>query len=359
MHSRDRPLTPRGVALAALIPLALLTDPSSSREPFVGQRDEDERGAETPYGTQWYLHEIRATEVWSQWPDLWPPPQDRAPVIGLVDFGFRTSHTELSGVLNMTRAYNSCDGGRRVDQGNKIFHGTAVAGLVAARRNGAGIQGVAFGAEVWPIQATCETPKRGDPWVRAIEWFRGADAHGRRRVLLLEVEAARGSNIEDDSPALRSAIRTAVREGIIVVVPAGNGARAIGIDGSGRATEETGSIQVGATTYGTRRRAPSSNYGERIVVSAPGDLDHDLTISDEGDDAYVRGLGGTSGAAAKVAGVVAMMLSGNERLTPRDVKAILGSVGRAVGSEDGKPVGRALDALAAIKAAIARRAERP
>jgi subtilisin family serine protease len=347
--------------VGALIPLTLACLESRggsgadswSREPFVGQRAEDERGAETPYGTQWYLHEIRATEVWSRLPGIWPPPPDRAPVIGIVDFGFRTTHAELSGVLNMTKAFNACDGSGRVDEGNKTFHGTAVAGLLAGRRNGAGILGVAFDAEVWPIQATCETPEPGDPWVEAIDWFRGADAHGRRKVLLLEVEAERGFNIEDDSPALPSAIRSAVDEGIVVVVPAGNGGTATGLDRSGRATEETGAIQVGATTYGTRRRAPFSNYGVRVVVSAPGDMDHDLTISDERDDAYVRGFGGTSGAAAKVAGVVALMLSGNNRLTPGDVRTILGSAGRVVESEGGKPVGRALDAYAAVKAAIA------
>jgi subtilisin family serine protease len=226
----------------------------------------------------------------------------------------------------------------------------------SGRRNGAGILGVAYDAEVWPIQATCEVPEPGDPWVKAIEWFRGADAHGRRKVLLFEVEAERGSSIEDDSANLRSAIRSAVREGVIVVVPAGNGGTGTGLDQSGRATEETGSILVGATTYGTRRRAPFSNYGARVVVSAPGDMDHDLTISDERDDAYVRGFGGTSGAAAKVAGVVAMMLSGNTRLTPGEVRNILASVGRVVESEGGKPVGRALDAYAAVKAAIAARA---
>jgi len=327
----------------------------SSGEPFAGPRAEDEHRRETPYGTQWYLHEIRATDVWRRLPDIWPPRPERAPVIGIVDFGFRTTHAELRGVLNLTRAHNACDDGSRVDRGNKTYHGTAVAGLLAARRDGAGMLGVAFDAEVWPIQATCDAPEPGDPWVKAVDWFRAADAHGRRKVLVLEVEDASGSCVEDGSPMVRSAIRSAVREGIIVVVPAGNGGKIAGVDRSGRVTEATGSIQVGATTYGTKRRASYSNYGERVVVWAPGDPDHDLTISDEHDHAYMFGLGGTSAATAKVAGVVAMMLSANNRLTPEEVRRILGSVGRVVESEDGKPVGRALDAFAAVEAAAAAR----
>jgi hypothetical protein len=95
-----------------------------------------------------------------------------------------------------------------------------------------------------------------------------------------------------------------------------------------------------------------SNYGTRVVVSAPGDPYMDMTLSSD-VSLYSQKFGWTSGATPKVAGVVAMMLAVNQDLSPAQVKEILGRVGDPVASDADKPAGRFLNADLAVKEAIA------
>jgi serine protease len=289
---------------------------------------------DTPAGTQWYLHQCKVPET-----------DKVAPVVAVVDFGFRTTHEELKS-LNLTEAFNTCDLSQKVDWPGDVYHGTGTAGLLAAVVNGIGMQGVAPGTEVWPIQGTCPTTPIGIPWATAVERVRAAGLTGRRKVVLLEVQTGEQENFESD-PAVNIAIQTAVADGVIVVLPAGNR----GIDASETVSKAdipaSGAIVVGATAYGNPDEALAwSNFGDRVVVWAPGDPSYDLTISDESDTAYTPALGYTSGAAPKVAGVVAMMLTLNETLTPAEVVEAL-SAGPAMTGQSGKQ----LDAQAALESA--------
>ena len=87
------------------------------------------------------------------------------------------------------------------------------------------------------------------------------------------------------------------------------------------------------------KRAFFSNFGSRVVVSAPGDLQHDLTCGQAADNAYRNGFGGTSGATPKVAGTVALMLSVNPELSHDDVRDILSGTGLPLTEDPGKPIG--------------------
>jgi subtilisin family serine protease len=62
-------------------------------------------------------------------------------------------------------------------------------------------------------------------------------------------------------------------------------------------------------------------------------------------------FGGTSGATAKVAGVVALMLEKNDRLTPQEIRTILMGLNRHV-VDQGANVGTLLDANKAVCEAI-------
>jgi C-terminal processing protease CtpA/Prc len=93
------------------------------------------------------------------------------------------------------------------------------------------------------------------------------------------------------------------------------------------------------------------------ITEAPGDPEHDLTCGQSGDAAYANQFGGTSGAAPKVAGVVALMLSVNPDLTHADVREILAGTGSPLTEDPGKPIGVFLNAEAAVAEALRRRAE--
>jgi len=313
-------------------------------EPLVGTTDQVVLDPNTNLENQWYVFRCRGNQAWSR-------SSGNGVVIADIDWGYRTSHEDLATKLDLTRAHNSYDGGTNVSHGSDISHGTAVMGIAGAADNNRGMAGMAFGAILWPIQANSGpgTQLPGNSWANAIDWVRTADGGGRRKVIILEVQTGSFGNYEM-VPSVNAAIRTAIANGVVVCVAAGNGDRDAGIDDQGNAIPETGSILVGATAYHAteNRRAWFSNYGPRIVVCAPGDSAHDLTCSSSADNTYRNGFGGTSGATPKVAATAALLLSANPNLTHAQIRTILNQSGSTVVAEAGKPVGTFLNSEAAV-----------
>ena len=318
-------------------------------EPLVGNSAQVVTSPVTGLDNQWYIFRCNV-------PPAWNVVSGANVVIADVDWGFRTTHEELAPRLNLARAFNAFDGGTNVSHGTSISHGTAVMGLTGAADNDLGIAGIAFGAQLWPIQANSGPGPAlgGNSWARGIDWVRTADSGGRRKVIILEVQTGAFGNYEQ-VPSVNAAIQTAIAAGVVVCVAAGNGNRDAGIDDSGNPIPDTGSILVGATEYDAvqNRRASFSNFNARVTVCAPGDPTHDLTINSTGDSDYRNGFGGTSGATPKVAGAAALMLERNPALTHAQVRTLLRNTGTAAVTDPGKPVGTFLDVGAAVQAARA------
>jgi hypothetical protein len=339
---RQLPEVERAVAVPKATPPL-----SPLNEPLVGTTDQVAVNPATGMENQWYIFRCRANQAWTL-------ASGNGVVIADIDWGYRTSHQELASRLDFSHAYNAYDGGTNVSTGGSVSHGTAVMGIAGGADNDLGMAGFAFGATLWPVQADSGpgAPLGGNAWARAIDWVRTADSGGRRKVINLEVQTGSFGNYEM-VPSVNAAIRTAIANGVVVCVAAGNGDRDAGIDDSGNPIPPTGSILVGATEYHAteNRRAGFSNFGAPIVVCAPGDANHDLTCSNSSDVAYRNGFGGTSGATPKVAGAVALMLEVNPGLTHDEIRTILNATGTAVVSTAGKPVGTFLNCEAAVLAA--------
>jgi subtilisin family serine protease len=327
----------------AIPPSAFPTDP------LVGTSDELAPDAATGIENEWYAFRCQVNQAWTK-------ASGRNVIIADIDFGFRVTHQDLVSNLDLAHAHNAWDGSSNVSAGAQTDHGTAVLGLAGASSNGLGMAGFAYEATLWPIQANTGAGPvlPGDTFANAIEWVANANTGGKRLVINLEIQTGGYGNYEM-VPAVNSAIRNAVAKGIVVCVAAGNGNKDAGIGDDGQPIQPTGSILVGATQYDPNDnvRAWFSNYGSRVVVSAPGDQDHDVTCSNSADDTYRNGFGGTSGATPKVSGTVALLLEANPGLTPDQVKGILQSTGGVIPANDGKPIGVFLDAGAAIQAAVA------
>jgi subtilisin family serine protease len=337
------PAVERAVAVPKAIP-----PQTPLNEPLVGTSGQVVLNPVTGLENQWYIYRCRANNAWSM-------ASGNGVVIADIDWGYRTSHQDLATRLDLNHAYNAYDGGSNVSTGGSVSHGTAVMGIAGGADNDLGMCGIAFGATLWPVQADSGpgTALGGNSWARAIDWVRTADSSGRRKVINLEVQTGSFGNYEM-VPSVNAAIRTAIAHGIVVCVAAGNGDRDAGIDDSGSPIPETGSILVGATEYHAtqNRRAGFSNFGQRIVVCAPGDASHDLTCSSSSDSAYRNGFGGTSGATPKVAGTAALILEANPNLTHAEIRTILNATGSEVITDAGKPVGSFLNAEAAVRAAV-------
>lgn len=342
----------RAVVVPKAAPPMLSLSEAPPSDPLIGASSGPlDAAPETGLEWQWYLHQTRV-------PQAWRFTRGANVVIVDIDWGYRVTHAELKSGIE--KKYNSVDGSTQVGHGASAAHGTAVLGIAGARADGAGMAGYAPEAALWAVQGNSASgPARfSEPWVEGIDWARRTNAEGRRKVLIVEVQTNAGGNYEQ-VPSVHRTIRAAIADGCVVVVAAGNGDRPADRSDTDEPFDPTGSILVGATGYdpAASKRAWFSNYGSRIVVSAPGDQQHDLTCAQSGDMAYRNGFGGTSGAAPKVAGTAALMLSVNPDLTHADVRDILAGTGTTIATETGKPVGAFLNAEAAVAEALRRRSE--
>jgi len=345
---REMPEVQRAVVMPKAIPPNVLPT-----DPLIGTSDQVVTDPATGLESEWYVYRCGVNQAWNTC-------SGQGVIIADIDFGFLVTHEDLVPNLDMSHAHNSFDGSINVSAGENIDHGTGVLGLAGAASNGIGMAGFAFRSTLWPIQANAGqgTQLPGDAFANAIEWLINADTGGKRLVINLEAQTGQFGNYEM-VPAVNFAIQNAIAKGIVVCVAAGNGDRDAGIDDDGSPIPPTGSILVGATQYdpSTNSRASFSNFGSRVVVSAPGDLDHDLTCSTSSNDAYRNGFGGTSGATPKVSGAVAQMLEANASLTQGQIINILTSTGTPISTDVGKPVGVFLDVASAVAQAVALKAE--
>ena len=321
-------------------------------EPLVGTSDQVEFNCEE-YGClskQWYLSRCGVPEAWAQ------GATGEGVVIAAIDWGFDLNHPDLRHTALSKNVMRNLS---NVSDGNLLSHGNGVLGLAGAAVNGGGMAGIAHGATLWAIQAASGgllNPVVNHLfWVQAIDFVRATPATGPK-VIILELQTAGFSNPEAIL-SINAAIKTAILEGIFVCVPAGNGNRFenAGVDDGGNAIDDTGAIVVGATSYDSdsNPRAAGTNGGNRVTVYAPGDYDYDVTCGLRGG--YRDNFGGTSGATAKVAGVVALMLEKNAALTPSEVRGILASSRKVVLDAASTETRHLLDADQAVATAIAMR----
>ncbi|MCG8592035.1 MAG: S8 family serine peptidase [Proteobacteria bacterium] len=306
--------------------------------------------------------------------DAWDVPRTGSPIVAVVDSGIVLSHPDLDGQLVpgydfISSPARSRDGGGidpdPSDPGDvpgpgASFHGTHVAGTVAAEtNNGAGVAGVAFEARIMPLRVLGLNGQGTDfDIIEALRFAAGlSNSSGT-----LPAEAADVINMSLGGPGFSQSFQdaiTAVRAaGVTVVAAAGNDSSST----SFYPAAYPGVISVSATARNDAL-ASYSNFGPTIDIAAPGGDFLDGILStwldddpDPGDPAltYVQ-LIGTSMAAPHVSGVIALMLGVNPGLGPQDFDNLLAAGLMTVdlgspGRDDFFGYGR-IDALAAVNAA--------
>jgi subtilisin family serine protease len=290
-------------------PLAVSGGSLSGLSVFVGSQG---------FRNQWYLFRSKADGVVNS------GTNGSGVVVAVVDWGFRVSHSEFQNRIAYT--YNAARNTSNVSTGPAKWHGTATLGLVGAGDNDAGMLGFASGAELWAIQGQDSgTNIDNGCWARAIEEARLRPSNGKRKVILVEAATNNSFNCEF-STTLRVPIMTAIADNCVVVVAAGNRGVNAGKAPNNTWIPESGSILVGATQYRNDPldiRRSASNFGPRIVVCAPGDGLSDVTTCDCGDNSYTNDFGGTSGATAKVAGAMALVLERFPEVTHQQIVEVL------------------------------------
>lgn len=214
-------------------------------------------------------------------------------------------------------------------------HGTHVAGIITANRNGADaidsnnrtyeVTGIAYDALIMPIRVLNSSGRGTSQAVASgIRYAADNGAH----IINLSLGSPMISNLELE------AIRYAEQKGLVVVAASGNhGYTAVVPEYPARlaATADFG-IAVGAVNRNNQVAQFSNPAGDQPsypFVVAPG-----VSILSTIPNGNYALLSGTSMAAPHVSGVLALMLQANPSLTPRQIKDILSYTSTPIASRD-------------------------
>jgi serine protease len=304
--------------------------------------------ADPMYNQQWALTNatsgIGAAAAWST-------TRGSGVVVAVIDTGVRP-HADLrdnllAGIDFVTDTKISNDGNGRdgdaADPGdgvaagfcatgsaarNSSWHGTHVAGIVAAASNSLGVTGVAPAAKILPVRAMGRCGGYTSDIADAITWAAGGAVAGiatnrtPARVINLSLGGAGAC-----STTMQTAIQAARSRGAVVVVSAGNS--------NSQASQITpancaGVVTVAATGI-SGGKASYSNFGSVVTLAAPGGDSTGGIVSTlnsgtsaPGADSYGSYMG-TSMAAPMVSGVAALMFAAQPSLTPDQVATLLKS----------------------------------
>ena len=334
---------------------------------------------DTYYNLQWHYYEATGG---IRLPDAWNNATGNNVRVAVVDTGYRP-HADLA--ANIIGGYDfisdpfiSRDGNGRdssaLDQGdwttgddcgqvaNSSWHGTHVAGTIAARTNNTtGVAGVAFNAKVVPLRVLGRCGGFTSDISDAIAWSSGAAVSGvptnpyPAKVVSLSLGGTGACSVTS-----QNAINAARSRGTAVVIAAGNE----NSNASNSSPANCSGVIVVAATNRSGGRAYYSNFGSIVDVAAPGGdtrtsgggvlstLNTGTTTPANDTYAYYQG---TSMATPHVSGVVALMFAVNPNLTPTQVESMLKSTARPFPATCNQCGAGIVDANAAINAAYAAR----
>lgn len=304
---------------------------------------------DTYYSYQEHYRQIRLPQAWDITTGT---PATGDVIVAVIDTGLATDHEDFTGQLVTGYDFISDpasardgdgidadphDPGTSEIPGESAFHGTHVAGTVAAATNNSrGVAGVSWGAKIMPLRVLGLGGSGSSYDIeQAVRYAAGmVNDSGTLPAQSADIInlSLGGSGYVQNSQDLYTQFHNS---GVIVIAAAGN---------SNSSTlfypaSYDGVISVSAMDW-DNNKAPYSNYGSAVDIAAPGG---DLSVDNNGDS-YSDGilscvindstgdrqsnygfLQGTSMASPHVAGVVALMKAVYPGLTPAALDSLLSS----------------------------------
>lgn len=204
--------------------------------------------------------------------------------------------------------------------GPDSFHGTHVAGIIAAaRNNGIGMDGVAADVRIMAIRCVPSGDERDKDVANGIRY---AVDNGAKIINM-----SFGKKYSWDKKVVDDAVKYAESKGVLIIHAAGNDGANIDevthypckkFEGKGEAKNF---MDIGALSWKANEKmvAPFSNYGKKTVdLFSPG-----VEIYSTTPDNGYKDASGTSMAAPVACGVAAVLKSYYPTLTPEQIKKIL------------------------------------
>ena len=286
---------------------------------------------------RWWLEQIRLPEVWQAYAGG-RLPLPRQVIVAVLDSGY-LPHPDLAGGLDSDAGYDFVSAGLLTD-GDGVdpdayaegsWHGTAVAGIVAAGTGNGYVAGMDWSAEriisVMPVRVI-DADGTGTDYdlAQGVRYAAGlANDSGElppRAAKIINVSVTDPEQVAV-SPVLQSAFHEATVAGAIVVAAAGNEAPA---QVPVRAPASSGcALAVGATRV-DRELASYSNYGPRLDLLAPGGEGQaalEVLATAAGGSWSTRRQQGTSFAAPHLSGALALLAGSVPDLTLQDARVLL------------------------------------
>jgi serine protease len=308
-----------------------------------------EKVADALYSTQWNLysqysvHADRAWQITRGSPDI---------VVAVLDSGI-TAHPDLD--ANVLPGYDfvsdksssrdgdgwdsdPSDNGDWDSNYDSSWHGTHVAGIIAAAANSVGVRGVAPNVKILPVRVMGVTGGSHSDLIAAIHWASGIEVAGvpsnpnPARVINMSMGTLSTQGCDSGT---QSAVRAAWDSGVTSVTAAGNSSFEAARSYPGNCYP---TINVAATGV-TGDIAAYSNFGAGVDFSAPGGDESLSSQAVAGSDGMILsswnigtqspgaadyGLEeGTSMAAPMVAGVLALIYSVRPDLSSDDAYEVI------------------------------------
>ncbi len=299
---------------------------------------------------QWYLNGKNGVSM----PTAWKYSKgDGYKVVAVIDTGIR-AHQQIDKALTrnadgsiygydfVSELANAADGDGEDSNpndegdssGGNSFHGTHVAGIIAAEHDFLGSAGIAPNVKLLPIRALGKDGGTISDLVKAVNWAAGVKIAGipQNKFPVSVINLSLGAKeVVSCTGGYASIFDAAIAKGITVIAAAGNESRA-SLSFPGNCN---GVITVVAT-QALGDRATYSNFGSGTLLSAPGgEFNIGSTESPDSRGGIIsswvdsanlpsyRLSEGTSMATPVVSGIVALMYSMQPNITPARVRAIL------------------------------------
>jgi subtilisin family serine protease len=255
--------------------------------------------------------------------------------VAIIDTGVDINHPDLKNNIWNNQKEQDCSNGIDDDQNGYIddcqgwdfgdddndpkglnFHGTHVAGIVAAEMNNSGVVGVAPDATIMPLKVF---PDEG--FAQTIDVVNAIEYAWKNDADIISTSLGR----EDNCSSIEArAISQAVDAGVSVFTSSGNEDSEYGlyIPFSNAPAVCSNSFATGATNREKKVADYSNYYNEMVDAMGPGGSLNDPILSTSLEGGYI-GSSGTSMATPHASGIAALLLEKNASYTPKEIFDLL------------------------------------
>lgn len=221
--------------------------------------------------------------------------------VSVIDSGIDSLHQDLQ----VAGGWNFVDDS--IYYGDGMGHGTHVAGIIAAKRNGFGVVGVAPDADLYSLLVCTILGCTTEAIINSVQWSLDHDVD----IINLSLGGTQRS------AAMEDVMDIAYARGILIIAAAGNQGRG---DDSVLYPAKFDSVVAVSAVDEENKIASFSSRGPDVELAAPGVAVYSTLMIPFFDDHYYGYASGTSMASPHIAGLAALVIEANPGISNVEVR---------------------------------------